>query len=332
MRVRRWLAGVLRRRHLRPERPGLSPPPPRPPEPASVEAAVLDAVNAARESRERLRFDFRGRDGSETVRDVEPHRVVRSGRHWYLLGYDLGRADWRTFRLDRVTPSGPTGPKFEPRPIPTGKDAPYLSTVPDAAGAKVWTRPPDPAAIRAVASWSRAMLRPGAAVVIDTETTGLPGAICEIAVVDAATGATLLDTLVDPRTPMTASAYRIHGISDADVARSPAWPDVLPRFLAVTAGRQVLAYNVDFDAGVIRADTERYGLDLGDLAGDERWGCIMVRRAETLPASAGLALGAGHRALGDSLAALDVLHTMGGAAASAPMRPGPTDELSSTRP
>lgn len=280
---------------------------------------MVDAVNAARERRERVQFDFRGRDGSESVRDVEPHRVVRSGRHWYLLAYDLGRGDWRTFRLDRVTPRSPTGPVFEPREIPTGEAAPYLSTAPEDPTGEVWTRPPDPIAVRAVAAWADDMLRPGAAVVVDTETTGLPGAICEIAVVDAATGATLLDTLVDPRLPIALTAQQIHGISDADVARAPPWPDVFSRFLAVTAGRQVLAYNVAFDAGVIRADTHRYGLDLGDLESDGRWDCIMLRRAETLPASEGLALGAGHRARGDSLAALDVLRVL----ASDPTRPDP---------
>jgi len=279
---------------------------------------VLDVVNAAHERRERLQFDFRGRDGNATVRDVEPHRVVRSGRHWYLLAYDVERADWRTFRLDRVAPRASTGPTFKPRTIPTGDDAPYLSMVPAGASGEMWTREPDPAAVQAVTAWAQAMLRPGAAVVIDTETTDLPGAICEIAVVDAATGETLLDTLVDPRTPIAASAQHIHGISDADVVGAPSWPEVLPHFLAITAGRQVLAYNVDFDAGVVRADTERYGLDLGDLAQDERWGCIMRRRAETLPPSAGLALGAGHRALGDSLAALDVLRTLSTAAMFTP--------------
>lgn len=278
---------------------------------------MLDAVNAARQRRERLQFDFRGRDGSATVRDVEPHRVVHSGRHWYLLAYDVERTDWRTFRLDRVTPRTPTGPTFGPRAIPTGDDAPYLSTVPDGSS-EVWTRQPDPGAVQAVAVWAQAMLEPGVAVVIDTETTDLPGAICEIAVVDAATGETLLDTLVDPRTPIVPTAQRIHGLSDADVVGSPAWPDVLPQLLAITAGRHVLAYNVDFDSGVVRADSERYGLDLGDLARDERWGCIMRRRAETLPASAGLALGAGHRALGDSLAALDVLRSLSAAAMSTP--------------
>ena len=35
-------------------------------------------------------------------------------------------------------------------------------------------------------TWARTMLSPGRAVVIDCETTDLPGALCEVAVVDTA--------------------------------------------------------------------------------------------------------------------------------------------------
>ena len=42
------------------------------------------------------------------------HLVVRGGR-WYLVAWDLDRADWRTFRADRITPKVPTGPRFAPR-------------------------------------------------------------------------------------------------------------------------------------------------------------------------------------------------------------------------
>lgn len=291
---------------------------------ASVDGDVLAAVGAACELQERLQFDFRARDATVTRRDVEPYRLISSGRHWYLLAYDVGRADWRTFRLDRMTPRYPTGPRFQLRQIPTGNDAPFLSAggdgsssragVPDltTAGAdrEGVAASPEPQVVAAIAGWARDMLAPGAAVVLDTETTDLPGAICEIAVVDAATGETLLDTLVDPGAEMSDRAQAIHGISAADLVGAPTWAAVLPRLLHVSAGRQVLAYNVEFDAGVIRADTERYGLTLGPLERSDRWDCVMLRRAQTLPGGSPLALGAGHRARGDALAALDVLRDM----------------------
>jgi hypothetical protein len=43
-----------------------------------------------------------------TVRVVEPHRLVHTPRRWYLLAWDADRADWRTFRVDRI--EGPLGP------------------------------------------------------------------------------------------------------------------------------------------------------------------------------------------------------------------------------
>ncbi len=84
-----------------------------------VDPVVLVAVGAAVRAREVLRMGY----GSDEIRRVEPHHVVaRSGR-WYLVGWDLDRADWRTYRLDRVVPRTPTGPRFSPRRLPGGVDA-----------------------------------------------------------------------------------------------------------------------------------------------------------------------------------------------------------------
>ncbi|MEU5962398.1 WYL domain-containing protein [Micromonospora parva] len=69
---------------------------------------------------ERLRFNYAGHDGMVSVRDVEPYSLVYTGRRWYLLGWDTDRADWRTFRADRIQPRVPTGPRFAPREPPGG--------------------------------------------------------------------------------------------------------------------------------------------------------------------------------------------------------------------
>jgi len=91
--------------------------------------------------------------------------------------------------------------------------------------------------------WARAMLEPGGAVVLDTETTDLYGEVCEVAVIDASTGETLLNTLVNPQAPISVGAYWIHGITADDVVAAPTWSDVLPKLLEATAGRTILAYN-----------------------------------------------------------------------------------------
>ncbi|MCT9933044.1 YafY family transcriptional regulator [Planotetraspora sp. A-T 1434] len=92
-----------------------------------VDPAVLTALAAACRDRERLRFDYRGHDGSAGLRTVEPHRLVSWGRRWYLVAWDVDRQDWRTFRVDRVEPRTPTGPRFPPREPPEGGAAAYVA-------------------------------------------------------------------------------------------------------------------------------------------------------------------------------------------------------------
>jgi predicted DNA-binding transcriptional regulator YafY len=49
---------------------------------------------------------------------VEPYRLVNDRRHWYLVAWDVDRDAWRTFRVDRIEPQTPTGPRFTPRALP----------------------------------------------------------------------------------------------------------------------------------------------------------------------------------------------------------------------
>lgn len=85
-----------------------------PPE-VSIEQLVL--VGTAVRDREVLRFDYTARDGRKSTRRVEPHRLVSWGRRWYVVSYDLDRADWRCFRVDRLAPKTPSGPRFRPREL-----------------------------------------------------------------------------------------------------------------------------------------------------------------------------------------------------------------------
>jgi len=83
----------------------------------TVDAEVLTAIAAAIRASERLRFDYEKGDGTASVRTTEPHRLVAWGRRWYLVAWDNEREDWRTFRVDRITPRIPTGPRFVPREL-----------------------------------------------------------------------------------------------------------------------------------------------------------------------------------------------------------------------
>jgi len=162
----------------------------------------------------------------------------------------------------------------------------------------------------AAVRWARAMREPGRAVILDFETTDLDGFAVEVGVLDACTGQTLLDTLINPGAPIQPGAYWVHGVSDTDVADAPQWSDVLPQLLAVTEGRTVLAYNAPFDAGVARRHSHRDGLDPGHLADDKRWACLMGRRSDWELCRRWLRLDGGHRALADCRSGYDLLCQM----------------------
>lgn len=84
----------------------------------TVDADVLTAIAGACRDLMTLRFDYASRDGAESRRKVEPHRLVYTGRRWYLLGWDIDREDWRTFRADRIANANQIGPTFTPREPP----------------------------------------------------------------------------------------------------------------------------------------------------------------------------------------------------------------------
>ncbi|MEU8901013.1 WYL domain-containing protein [Nocardia sp. NPDC048505] len=78
---------------------------------------VLMTLARACRDEVRARFDYPSGDQTHS-REVEPYRLVASDRRWYLLAYDLERADWRTFRVDRMTEVHARTWRFQPRPAP----------------------------------------------------------------------------------------------------------------------------------------------------------------------------------------------------------------------
>jgi predicted DNA-binding transcriptional regulator YafY len=80
----------------------------------TVDAATLTAIAGACRDLRRLRFGYRDRAGTVTARSVEPHRVVHTGRRWYLVARDPDRDDWRTFRLDRISSPAVSESRFTP--------------------------------------------------------------------------------------------------------------------------------------------------------------------------------------------------------------------------
>ncbi|MBF6059164.1 YafY family transcriptional regulator [Nocardia terpenica] len=92
-----------------------------------VDPDTLIALSDACHRHERIRFDYTDHGGRQSIRDTEPHAVVNFSRHWYLVAWDVTRNDWRSFRIDRLHPRTPTGPRFTPRDLPGGDVVTHLS-------------------------------------------------------------------------------------------------------------------------------------------------------------------------------------------------------------
>ncbi|GAA2383515.1 YafY family protein [Nonomuraea africana] len=92
----------------------------------TVDAAVLTTLAQACRDDERLAFTYTSASGEASERLAEPYRLVALRRRWYLVAWDVGRADWRTFRVDRLTAPAATGVRFRPRDLPGGDAAAFV--------------------------------------------------------------------------------------------------------------------------------------------------------------------------------------------------------------
>jgi predicted DNA-binding transcriptional regulator YafY len=93
-----------------------------------VDAEVLAAIAVASRDQQRLRFSYRDHQGAASRRLVEPHRLVHTGRRWYLVAWDAHREDWRTFRVDRIQPLLSSDRRFASREPPAQDIAAYVAS------------------------------------------------------------------------------------------------------------------------------------------------------------------------------------------------------------
>lgn len=85
-------------------------------------------LTLAQACRDRVRAQFGYTDAADRTSDrrVEPIQLVVAGRRWYLVCFDVDRADWRSFRLDRMGAVTLTGQRFAPRAVPGGDAAAFV--------------------------------------------------------------------------------------------------------------------------------------------------------------------------------------------------------------
>lgn len=179
-------------------------------------------------------------------------------------------------------------------------------------------------ACRKAARW----LADPATVLLDTETTDLGGYVVDLAIVDTA-GAVLFESRLNPLVPIEPGAREVHGLTDEDVGAAPTFAAVAEPIRSVLDGRRLVAFNADFDAGVLAAELRRVPPELATGWPERKaWRCAMKLYArfvgerwwdggyrwQPLP-------GARHAALGDARATLAVLQRMAERAQRATERP-----------
>jgi predicted DNA-binding transcriptional regulator YafY len=89
----------------------------------SVSQELLGSLALACRDLERIRFSYEDGRGERTERLVEPNALVAASRNWFLVAWDLRRADWRTFRVDRMSRLFGTRLRFPARDLPGGASA-----------------------------------------------------------------------------------------------------------------------------------------------------------------------------------------------------------------
>lgn len=92
-----------------------------------IDPALLPAFEIAFLQQEWLRFDYCDAKGARTHREVEPQALLILPPLWYLVAWDPARADFRHFRMDRISaPHRMQGRSFRRRHVPFEADVcPY---------------------------------------------------------------------------------------------------------------------------------------------------------------------------------------------------------------
>src|SRR5690349_12183073 len=101
----------------------------------------------------------------------------------------------------------------------------------------------------------------GKAVIVDTETTGT-GFLSQIVSIAAVypDGSPAFNSLIRPSLLIPKQATAVHGITNADVADAPRWPEVVPGLIEALRGREVIAFNAEFEVRLLKQTYEAYNM------------------------------------------------------------------------
>lgn len=121
-------------------------------------------------------------------------------------------------------------------------------------------------------SWAKKVMLNSDAVIVDTETTGLltypKVEVIEIAIINMK-GKVVYRSRFRPRYKIPNSD--IHGITDEDVKKEPSFEEEYKNIIESLHSKNVIAYNAEFDQGVINRTCELYDLNPPEC----QWECAM---------------------------------------------------------
>lgn len=110
------------------------------------------------------------------------------------------------------------------------------------------------------------------AMIVDTETTGLDvnqdrivsfGGVCAHGT--RMFKSRMIDDLIYPGVPISATSTAIHGITDEMVADARTFPEVYADFQRMAANRVIIGHNIPFDLTIIRQECARHGRPWDDF-------------------------------------------------------------------
>lgn len=177
--------------------------------------------------------------------------------------------------------------------------------------------------------WARELLQRDNWLILDTETTGLgnDAQICQLGTLSSS-NPDGWQTYVKPTIPIEPAATQIHGISYEQVKDAPYFDEILIDLMKISASRDIVIFNAEFDLRLIRQSAKVRGIQLAFPTSDRR-GCRIFLNGGSIHCAMLMFSqwvgewndyhgdykwqrlpGGDHSALGDCRATLQVIQTM----------------------
>lgn len=113
----------------------------------------------------------------------------------------------------------------------------------------------------AIDDMRKALKSPADLVIFDVETTALKGYACQMSAING-NGEIIGSMLLNPLVIIPPEAVNVHGITNEDVAGKPTFAEVYPRVKEKFAGKTWVAYNINYDFGILQRECRRLSLPM----------------------------------------------------------------------